>query len=146
MTSDTYKKVCDLASQALLLDAHMPEQVRVAIGELYTHANKVTENGTKFSPVNWRDNLHNKAYDLVNKINVLNSLCGSDDLDWESKYDVCYKLYYREIVPVFDELGIKFDYYDPDTTYQEDVLALVKALVEKLPVIQVLESTSSLPI
>lgn len=56
-----------------------------------------------------------KAYEKAKKI--INS-----DLDWEAKYDLIFS----------DEISRKFnlDYYDPDTSYREDVMAFMDALEE----------------
>lgn len=62
--------------------------------------------------------------DLQQEINeVYNS-----DLDWDVKYDLIFsERLSRKVFKL-----IRLDYYDPDTTYQEDVTAFVNALNEKL--------------
>ena len=46
---------------------------------------------------------------------------------WEEKYDIVFSEHLsREANSLFS-----FDYYDPDTSYEEDVMAYVRALQEK---------------
>lgn len=53
--------------------------------------------------------------------------------DWKTKYDlvfsdnVCVRI--RQLL---DELGCSLNYYDPDTTYEEDLRAYADALKEKM--------------
>jgi len=50
------------------------------------------------------------------------------ELDWESKYDIGFS-----IKPIIEEcLGASIEWYDPDTTYQEDILAFNRAVQAKL--------------
>lgn len=46
----------------------------------------------------------------------------ASDLDWEEKYDMIFS----------EEISRRFslDYYDPDTSYEEDVIAFMNALGE----------------
>jgi hypothetical protein len=49
---------------------------------------------------------------------------------WSQVYDLGFRLYRIEISPRLRALGIRFDWYDPDTTEKEDILALINALSE----------------
>jgi len=55
---------------------------------------------------------------------------------WNKTYDLVFSANIsKKIRPCFDELNVSFDYYDPDTTYKEDVCAYydaVKNQVESL--------------
>lgn len=53
------------------------------------------------------------------------------DPDYEQRFETIFDLGKQVILPLFRELRISFDYYDPDTTYEEDVRAFVDALVEQ---------------
>jgi hypothetical protein len=48
----------------------------------------------------------------------------ASDLEWEEKYDMIFS----------EEVSRKFslDYYDPDTSYEEDVMAFMNALDEHM--------------
>lgn len=62
---------------------------------------------------------------LVGVVNGLVEL----DVEWETKFDLVFKCA-REI----RELNLKeLDYYDPDTSYEEDVRAYVAALNNQAP-------------
>lgn len=52
------------------------------------------------------------------------------DVDWEIKYDSIFEIFSKSIRPLLEKLEYGFDYYDPDTTYEEDTNALVSALIE----------------
>ncbi len=49
------------------------------------------------------------------------------DTDWEVKYDAIFGM---KIGQKIIAAGFSFDWYDPDTTYQEDVTAYFRALEE----------------
>lgn len=67
-------------------------------------------------------NLNNKVQQLI-----------KDDVDWEIKYDLIFsKNVSRRIFTLLSELNIRLDYYDPDTSYEEDALAFANALNEKI--------------
>jgi len=66
------------------------------------------------------DNLY-----LINKIlGKANLILNSKDLSWEEKYDLILS----------DKISVRvnhlFDYYDPDTTYEEDVCAFMNGFRE----------------
>jgi hypothetical protein len=60
--------------------------------------------------------LNNKTQEIINR----------DDLEWEQKYD---KIFSDKISRKVQKL-IRLDYYDPDTSYEEDVMAFASALNE----------------
>ena len=50
------------------------------------------------------------------------------DSDWEQVYTHVFKVVSRQVKPLLQQIGKRFpDYYDPDTTYEEDVRAWVEA-------------------
>lgn len=49
-------------------------------------------------------------------------------LPWETKYDLIFSEFISRRISSI----IHLDYYDPDTSYQEDVTAFVNALNEKM--------------
>ncbi len=72
---------------------------------------------------------HNPERSLVDYINRCEDLIESKST-WEFKYDRVFNIFSEQIRPLIKELGVSFDYYDPDTSYQEDVMALIQALRE----------------
>lgn len=66
--------------------------------------------------------LNNKIQKLIN-----------EDIDWETKYDLVFcENVSRRVFKLLKELGVSFDYYDPDTSYEEDLRAFANALKEKV--------------
>lgn len=58
---------------------------------------------------------------------------------WELAYDLIFnEKTSRQIFALFNDLGSRLDYYDPDTTYKEDVLAFTSAFDEKMKTLHVL--------
>ncbi len=75
----------------------------------------------------------NKYQELVSLNEKVQKLVTQDDVDWELKFDLIFSPEVsRRIFQLFSELNVSFDYYDPDTSYEEDVQALANALEEKM--------------
>ena len=73
------------------------------------------------------------AYQEIIKINTNVQKLIVEDIDWEVKYDLIFcNAVSKNIFNLFKEIGIFFDYYDPDTSYQEDSLAFSNALNDKI--------------
>jgi hypothetical protein len=56
------------------------------------------------------------------------AILDSVEIGWEDKFDVAF----RCLKPMVDGDGIRFDYYDPDTTYEADARAYLNALIAEL--------------
>jgi hypothetical protein len=58
-----------------------------------------------------------------------NAIVEADDLTWDEKYDLifCDELS-GKCFDIAKKLDNKIEYYDPDTTYEEDVMAFVEAI------------------
>lgn len=51
----------------------------------------------------------------------------------EEQYDLIFcESLSRKVFKLFNELGSSLDYYDPDTTYEEDMDAFINAFREKM--------------
>ena len=61
-------------------------------------------------------------------------------LDWESKYNAIFAM---RIPEQFRQLGLSFDWYDPDTSYEDDVRAFISAVEQFLPKVEALQGTIS---
>lgn len=60
-----------------------------------------------------------------------NSKGDPDHLYWEQVYDTVFKVLWTKLKHEIASAELKFpDYYDPDTTYKEDVLAFDQACSE----------------
>jgi hypothetical protein len=55
------------------------------------------------------------------------AICDSD-VSWETKFELIFS---PEISQAIFDTDISLDYYDPDTSYEEDVLAFVSAVKHK---------------
>lgn len=75
--------------------------------------------------------LNNQLQDLVN--NTFSSSLESELLDpWEATYNVVFsKQLSTQIYTALKTMNQTLDYYDPDTSYEEDVLAFANAVQEK---------------
>lgn len=49
------------------------------------------------------------------------------DISWEAKYDMIFS---EDISQQFFKLASSFTYYDPDTSYEEDVMAFYNAFTD----------------
>lgn len=56
------------------------------------------------------------------------SIVNNNELEWEDKYDLIFSDNISK--KVFEICSM--DYYDPDTSYEEDVMAFVNALKRKI--------------
>ena len=65
---------------------------------------------------------------LLNELNDIANKIYKSNLDWEQKYDLIFSDSLSKVV--FNEIYI--DYYDPDTSYKEDITAFVNAFNEKM--------------
>lgn len=58
----------------------------------------------------------------------LREVLDDDELDWEEKYDLIFSAHQERVKPALKEAYLYLEYYDPDTTYDEDSRAYVEAL------------------
>lgn len=71
--------------------------------------------------------LHKRATNIVE----------SSALSWEQKYELIFnKSMSREVFSWFKGVGLELNYYDPDTSYEEDVRAFMFAFDEKVEFIR----------
>ena len=70
------------------------------------------------------------AADLKNLVRDAEAIIDDGDLTWEARYHLIFNK--EGISGRAAALGVRFDYYDPDTGYKEDARAYVTALREHL--------------
>lgn len=76
---------------------------------------------------------HNNYRELVNINNKVQRLVNEEEVDWEMKYDTIFSPNIsRKVFALMKQLNVNFDYYDPDTSYEEDVRAFTDALDNKV--------------
>lgn len=81
----------------------------------------------------YSNNLDNNYLELVKINNKVQRLVNEEDVDWELKYDSIFSPNVsRKVFALMKELNVSFDYYDPDTSYEEDVKAFSDALDSKV--------------
>ena len=68
--------------------------------------------------------------DKINEIEIINrdvkQIIDNDGLEWSEKYNMIFSS--NISLRVFELINL--DYYDPDTSYEEDVMAFASALNE----------------
>ena len=69
-----------------------------------------------------------KHREFVRLAKVASKISDSSDTSWELKYELIFS---EEISVAIRNTGVSFEYYDPDTTYEEDVRAYVNSVNEK---------------
>lgn len=74
-------------------------------------------------------NMIDDQRDLLSAIAYVKAIAYSEAPP-ESIYDRVFSINSNTIRPLLDKLGIEFNYYDPDTTYEEDVRAYINAISE----------------
>lgn len=71
-------------------------------------------------------NKNSSIRELVSLVKEANQITEST-ADWDVKYDLIFGLGIHQVIK---EVGLNFSYYDPDTSYREDVQAFIRALNE----------------
>jgi hypothetical protein len=79
--------------------------------------------------------MKSQKQELLNQMQKVEDIFNDASLSWEEKYDTIFKLA-PEIRSLTSALCIYLDYYDPDTSNQEDVSAYVEALLAERPALQ----------
>lgn len=65
------------------------------------------------------------------------------NLNEEKKYDMIFsEKISRQVYELFNKTAIRFDYYDPDTSYTEDCQAFYDALVQHIVMLENTISTA----
>lgn len=69
-------------------------------------------------------------------LGVAEDIVRAEEFTWENRYDLIFSNQIaRQVSNLFHASPIVFDYYDPDSSYEDDVTAFVDALedhIEKL--------------
>lgn len=69
--------------------------------------------------------------DFAHHVERANRIIAAENLSWEEKYDLIFcKELSIKCFEIAKSLGEKIDYYDPDTSYQEDAEAFISAVNE----------------
>jgi len=65
---------------------------------------------------------------ILNAIAQVRRISDSDEIGPENRYHAIFKLHSTVIFPALDRTGLNHKWYDPDTTYEEDVMSYVGSL------------------
>lgn len=69
-------------------------------------------------------------FHLRQLVTEMQEVLDDSDLHWETKYYVIFSAKNTKVVPALRSAGLSLDYYDPDTSYEEDARAFVNAVKE----------------
>lgn len=69
-----------------------------------------------------------EAWQAVRAINRMTRIMNTEDLTWEEKFEAVFALNRQYVMPALHKYHIRLEYYDPDTTAEEDTRALCQAL------------------
>jgi hypothetical protein len=71
----------------------------------------------------------NKALgELRQLVTELKEVLDDDEIGWQETFHLVFGTHQKRVKGLLLEAGIRLDYYDPDTTYEEDARAYVTAL------------------
>lgn len=75
----------------------------------------------------------NTIQEFIKLNNKIQTILHEKNIDWEFKYDMIFsENISRKVFSLLKELGTPLDYYDPDTSYAEDVIAFANAVEQKV--------------
>lgn len=66
--------------------------------------------------------------ELRRLVTELQEVLDDSELEWEDKYHLVFDTHQKKIKGLLSKAGKCLDYYDPDTSYEEDARAYVSAL------------------
>ena len=100
------------------------------IAEIYLSEQEIENAYSEFEEKNQIDN--NVTEQLKNLQKEANEIYNSD-ISWETKYKLIFsKNISRRFNELIEEINEHFSYYDPDSDYDDDVIAFMSAMNEKI--------------
>jgi hypothetical protein len=100
------------------------------IAEIYLSEQEIENTYSEFEEKNQIDN--NVTEQLKNLQKKANEIYNSD-IPWETKYKLIFsKNISRRFNELIEEINEHFSYYDPDSDYEDDVIAFMSAMNEKI--------------
>ncbi len=73
---------------------------------------------------------HKALGELRQLVTELKEVLEDEELNWETKYGLVFDTHQKKIRGLLYKARKNLDYYDPDTSYEEDARAYVNALDE----------------
>lgn len=74
----------------------------------------------------------------IDRIETIRTSLNDGELNEEQAFHAGFAVFSKVVRPCINSLGLHFDYYDPDTTYREDFLAMADAVIAFRPIVQAL--------
>lgn len=100
------------------------------IAEIYLSEQEIENTYSEFEEKNQIDN--NVTEQLKNLQKKANEIYNSD-IPWETKYKLIFsKNISSRFNELIEEINEHFSYYDPDSDYEDDVIAFMSAMNEKI--------------
>lgn len=100
------------------------------IAEIYLSEQEIENAYSEFEEKDQIDN--NVVQQLKNVQKEANEIYNSD-MPWETKYKLIFsKNISRKFNELIEEINEHFNYYDPDSDYDDDVIAFMSAMNEKI--------------
>lgn len=100
------------------------------IADIYLSEQEIENTYSEFEEKNQIDN--NVTEQLKNLQKEANEIYNSD-IPWETKYKLIFsKSISRRFNELIEEINEHFSYYDPDSDYDDDVIAFMSAMNEKI--------------
>lgn len=65
-----------------------------------------------------------RALGYIDLIRRIDSASASDEV----KFDTVFNVWSKKLGPVLEGIGVRHEWYDPDTSYAEDTAAFVRSL------------------
>lgn len=100
------------------------------IAEIYLSEQEIENAYSEFEE---KDQIANNATEQLKKLQKEANEIYNSDIPWETKYKLIFsKNISRKFNELIEEINEHFSYYDPDSNYDDDVIAFMSAMNEKI--------------
>lgn len=100
------------------------------IAEIYLSEQEIENAYSEFEE---KDQIANNATEQLKKLQKEANEIYNSDIPWETKYKLIFsKNISHKFYELIEEINEHFSYYDPDSNYDDDVIAFMSAMNEKI--------------
>lgn len=100
------------------------------IAEIYLSEQEIENAYSEFEE---KDQIDNNATEQLKNLQKEANEIYNSDIPWETKYKLIFsKNISRKFYELIEEINEHFSYYDPDSSYDDDVIAFISAMNEKI--------------
>lgn len=100
------------------------------IAEIYLSEQEIANAYSEFEE---KDQIDNNATEQLKNLQKEANEIYNSDMPWETKYKLIFsKNISRRFNELIEEINEHFSYYDPDCDYEDDVIAFMSAMNEKI--------------